>query len=212
MTVTSEMRLLLLEANTSLLTWHGCPVNAKPSTDSTTASLPLLQETASTIPSPFVLHSLSSWPSLDPPVSLSTHIYFHHLTLSTTKLTYQMHSTEETQEFTNDAYGKCLSGMLLTSVLHSVGFGLTNNGLNFTDYPVIGYHNRLQASGTCLDNPNDGLTTACPWDSRIKGEFFHQTTFSINLSVVKDFIHDVQSLVALDPKSLCVLKTSTTAS
>ncbi|CAI0411605.1 unnamed protein product [Linum tenue] len=114
-------------------------------------------------------------------------------------------SAEETQESTNDATGKCLSGMLRTSVLHSEAFGLTNNGLTFTGYPVIGYHNRLQASGTCLDSPNDGLTTACPWDSRIKGEFFHQTTFSISLSVVKDFIHDVQSLVAMDPKSLCIL-------
>lgn len=66
----------------------------------------------------------------------------------------------------------------------------------------------MQASGTCLDSLNDGLITACPWDSRIKGEFFHQTAFSIPLSVVKNFIEDVQKLVELEPKSLCGLETA----
>lgn len=78
-------------------------------------------------------------------------------------------------------------------------------GILFTGYPVVGNHNRLQASGTCLDSLEDLTISACPWDHRVKGLFFHQTTFSISLSKVKNFIEDVQKLVALEPKSLCGL-------
>lgn len=38
----------------------------------------------------------------------------------------------------------------------------------------------------------------------MKGEFFHQTTFSVGLSVVEGFIQDVQKLVELEPRALCV--------
>lgn len=76
-------------------------------------------------------------------------------------------------------------------------------GVIFTGYPVIGFQNRVQASGSCLDSLQDGKFTTCAWDSRVKGEFFHQTTFSIALSVVKNFIKDVQKLVELEPKGFC---------
>ncbi|KAH7519422.1 hypothetical protein FEM48_Zijuj08G0034400 [Ziziphus jujuba var. spinosa] len=46
----------------------------------------------------------------------------------------------------------------------------------------------------------------CPWDPRVKGEFFFQTTLSIGLSSVKNFIQDVQELVKLQPKALCGLE------
>ncbi|XVE73636.1 hypothetical protein DITRI_Ditri11bG0134400 [Diplodiscus trichospermus] len=115
-------------------------------------------------------------------------------------------STEETQESLRDANGKCLSAKLVTSTLQTAAYGLTNNGIIFTGYPVIGFHDRLQASGTCLDSVEDALITACAWDPRIKGEFFHQVTFSVGLSVVKSFIQDVQKLVALEPKALCGLE------
>ncbi|KAE8703630.1 putative L-gulonolactone oxidase 1 [Hibiscus syriacus] len=115
-------------------------------------------------------------------------------------------SMEETQEFFRDADGKCLNAKAIISTLQTAAYGLTNNGLIFTGYPVIGYHNRLQSSGTCLDSLENSLITACAWDPRIKGEFFHQTTFSVSLSVVKDFIEDVQKLVAMEPKSLCGLE------
>ncbi|KAK8718250.1 hypothetical protein V6N13_045491 [Hibiscus sabdariffa] len=115
-------------------------------------------------------------------------------------------STEETQESLRDGNGKCLSAKVIVSTLQTAAYGLTNNGVIFTGYPVTGFHNRLQSSGTCLDSPKDSLITACAWDPRIKGEFFHQTTLSISLLVVKSFIQDVQKLVAMEPKSLCGLE------
>ncbi|XP_024024132.1 probable L-gulonolactone oxidase 6 isoform X1 [Morus notabilis] len=114
--------------------------------------------------------------------------------------------TEENQESTNDAGGKCTGAKLITSTLSTSAYGLTNNGVIFTGYPVIGYQHRLQSSGTCLDSLHDARVTACSWDSRVKAEFFHQTTFSLGLSVVKSFVEDVQKLVKLEPKALCGLE------
>ncbi|KAI6668895.1 hypothetical protein NL676_003780 [Syzygium grande] len=114
-----------------------------------------------------------------------------------------LRSTEELQESLNEADGKCNSAKLISSTLETSAYGLTNNGVIFTGYPVIGYHNRMQSSGTCLNSPQDDLITACPWDPRVKGEFFYQTTFSVGLSMVKSFIEDIQLLIALEPKALC---------
>ncbi|KAK7285731.1 hypothetical protein RJT34_20511 [Clitoria ternatea] len=115
--------------------------------------------------------------------------------------------TEDLQEAKHDANGKCIGAKLLTATLSGTGFGVTNDGV-FLGYPVVGFSNRMQSSGTCLDSLNDALITACPWDSRIKGEFFHQTAFSIPLSVVNNFIEDVQKLVELEPQALCGLELS----
>ncbi|KAM7260752.1 hypothetical protein ACFE04_026227 [Oxalis oulophora] len=112
-----------------------------------------------------------------------------------------LRTNEEIQESTNDANGKCLVATFITSTLLTLAFGLTNNG-----YPIIGYQNYLQSSGACLTSIEDGLITACAWDPRIKGEFFHQTTFKIRLSLAKSFIQDVQRLVQLEPKTLCGLE------
>ncbi|KAH7860679.1 hypothetical protein Vadar_016650 [Vaccinium darrowii] len=114
-----------------------------------------------------------------------------------------LRTTEENQEMRGDADGKCTDGKLTTLALTIGANGLTNDGTLFTGYPIIGYHNRLQASGTCLDSLKDELITACPWDPRVKGLFYHQTAFSISMSKVKSFIQDVQKLVELVPKALC---------
>ncbi|PIM99226.1 D-arabinono-1, 4-lactone oxidase [Handroanthus impetiginosus] len=116
-----------------------------------------------------------------------------------------LRTTEETQESLRDVDGKCINGRSTTSTLRTMAFGLTNDGILFTGYPIVGYQNRIQASGTCLDSHEDARITVCPWDSRIRGLFFHQTTFSIALSKVKNFIKDIQKLVALEPKSMCGL-------
>lgn len=110
---------------------------------------------------------------------------------------------EEKLEAKGNALGKCLDSKLTTSLISLGGYGLTNDGLSFTGYPVIGNQNRLQSSGSCIRSPRDALLTACPWDSRLKGEFFHQTAVSIGLSKAKDFILDVQKLRDMNPKALC---------
>jgi L-gulonolactone oxidase len=71
---------------------------------------------------------------------------------------------------------------------------------------VIGYQNKMQASGRCAFGPEDLLQTACPWDRRIKGSFFHQTAVSIPLDRVKEFILDIQKLRDINPKALCGLE------
>ncbi|PSS26246.1 L-gulonolactone oxidase like [Actinidia chinensis var. chinensis] len=110
---------------------------------------------------------------------------------------------EEIQESTGDANGKCNDAKLNIFTLKTIAYGLTNNGILFTGYPVVGYHNRLQSSGSCLDSHEDAHLTACPWDPRVNGLFIHQNAFSISLSKVKSFIQDVQKLVELEPKALC---------
>ncbi|XP_010507978.1 PREDICTED: L-gulonolactone oxidase 2 isoform X2 [Camelina sativa] len=113
---------------------------------------------------------------------------------------------EETQETFRDANGKCVGATLISSTLFATSYGLTNNGIIFTGYPVVGSQNRMMSSGSCLDSRQDGLITACAWDSRIKGEFFHQTTFSVPLTHVKSFINDIKSLVKIESKALCGLE------
>ncbi|KAI3989774.1 hypothetical protein MKX01_040744 [Papaver californicum] len=70
--------------------------------------------------------------------------------------------SEETQEATGDANGKCISARVTTFALR-------------ISYPIVGYQNRLQASGSCIDSTSDNLITSCAWDPRIKGNFYHQT-------------------------------------
>jgi FAD-dependent oxidoreductase len=115
-------------------------------------------------------------------------------------------SSEETQETLRDAHGKCVTATTISSTLFSTSYGLTNNGITFTGYPVIGSQNRMMSSGSCLDGLEDKLTSACAWDSRVKGVFYHQTTFSIPLTQVKSFINDIKSLLKIDSKSLCGLE------
>ncbi|KAK6918203.1 FAD linked oxidase, N-terminal [Dillenia turbinata] len=123
---------------------------------------------------------------------------------STPSLTLALIRTiEENEESAGDADGKCIYSELITSALALSGYGLTKNGILFTGYPVVGYQNKLQSSGTCLDSLEDALITACPWDPRVKGQFFFQTAFTIGMSKVKNFIQDVQKLAELEPKSLC---------
>ncbi|XAR53914.1 L-gulonolactone oxidase [Bertholletia excelsa] len=112
---------------------------------------------------------------------------------------------EEKQEAKGDADGKCFDAKLTTLAIKMSAHGLTSDGIIFLGYPVVGYQNRLQASGDCLDSHENALFTACPWDPRVKGLFFHQTTFSVGLSKAKSFIQDVQKLVELKPKAMCGL-------
>ncbi|XP_054783057.1 probable L-gulonolactone oxidase 6 [Prosopis cineraria] len=114
--------------------------------------------------------------------------------------------TEELQEATRDAKGKCVDAESVTMTDFTSAYGLTNNGTIFTGYPVIGQNNRMQSSGTCLDSKEDALLTICPFDSRLKLRFFHETAFTISLSNVPSFIKDVEKLLELEPQALCGLE------
>ncbi|XP_058086357.1 probable L-gulonolactone oxidase 6 [Magnolia sinica] len=125
---------------------------------------------------------------------------------STSALTLAIvRSTEEGHEATNNPGGKCTDSKVIVSALMMDGYGLMNDGILFKGYPVVGYHNNLQSSGGCLDSLEDACLTVCPWDPRIKGEFFHQTTITIGLSKVQNFIQDVQKLRDIVPNAMCGL-------
>ncbi|CAH2060260.1 unnamed protein product [Thlaspi arvense] len=115
-------------------------------------------------------------------------------------------STEETQEALRDADGKCATAKLMSTSELGTSYGLTNDGVKFTGYPVTGSQNRLMSSGSCLDSPEDGLITACPWDSRLNPIIAYQTAVSVPLTQVKSFINDIKSLVKIEPRSLCGLE------
>ena len=90
----------------------------------------------------------------------------------------------------------------------ATGGGLKNDEsevIDFTGYPVVGNQSDMQSSGSCLFGKEDGLLTACGWDPRIEGLFFHQTTSGIPIAQVPDFIADVKKLRELRPGSLCGL-------
>ncbi|KAH0465757.1 hypothetical protein IEQ34_005860 [Dendrobium chrysotoxum] len=110
---------------------------------------------------------------------------------------------EDTLEALGDAAGKCAAATVINSALSLAAYGLTNDGSLFKGYPVIGFQHHLQASGSCLNSPEDGLLTSCPWDHRIMGKFFYQSAFSIPLSKVRDFILEVQKIRDLHPDALC---------
>ncbi|XP_078437387.1 L-gulonolactone oxidase 5-like [Wolffia australiana] len=115
---------------------------------------------------------------------------------------------EELFEETENAEGRCLiaRGQIKSNIL--TGFGLKNDQsllVDFTGFPVVGNQSDMQSSGSCLFGPEDGLFTACGFDSRIQGIFYYDSAFGIPLSKLPSFINDVQKLRQLRPGSLCVI-------
>ncbi|KAG9449559.1 hypothetical protein H6P81_009524 [Aristolochia fimbriata] len=109
-------------------------------------------------------------------------------------------------EKTSNAGGKCVQSKLQVTTLLETGMGLKNNGgslLEFTGYPVIGNQSAMQTSGSCLNGNDDLLFTACGWDPRIVGLFYHQTTVSVALSKASNFVADVKQLRDMFPDALC---------
>ncbi|GJU86048.1 hypothetical protein Tco_1293594 [Tanacetum coccineum] len=88
---------------------------------------------------------------------------------------YERRILEDDLETKGDVAGKCINEKLTSTVLLNSANSLTNDG-TLSDY---GYQNRLHALGVCLYDPEDAEITAYPWDPRVKGLFFHQTTVSI---------------------------------
>ncbi|RLM61716.1 L-gulonolactone oxidase 2-like [Panicum miliaceum] len=104
---------------------------------------------------------------------------------------------------------RCSATRTMAARVESQAYGLTNDGVSFTGYPVVGYQHRIQASGTCLDSAEgDGLQSVCYWDSRIRGPFVYNSGFSVPLSRAPAFVADVQRLRDLNPQAFCALGVS----
>ena len=136
------------------------------------------------------------------PILKTLNLIFIHLQL------FFLLPSEELLDATENAAGRCLLATIQVSSGLATGGGLKNDEsevIDFTGYPVVGNQSDMQSSGSCLFGKEDGLLTACGWDPRIEGLFFHQTTFSIPIAQVPDFIADVKKLRELRPGSLCGL-------
>ncbi|XP_020241497.1 probable L-gulonolactone oxidase 4 [Asparagus officinalis] len=124
----------------------------------------------------------------------------------TPSLAIAARSAENQLEEDEHAKGRCLRAEAKLKNLLTTGMGLKskNNGVfNFTGYPVTGYQNDMQASGSCLNSPEDNLETICIWDPRIPGILYQETALSIPFSNITSFITDVKKLHDINPESLC---------
>ncbi|VAH24896.1 unnamed protein product [Triticum turgidum subsp. durum] len=83
--------------------------------------------------------------------------------------------------------------------------GFTNDGEVFTGYPVVGYQHRMQATGACIDCPEDGLLTSCKWDPRLGATFIYNSAISVPLRNAAAFVADVKRLRDLNPRAFCSL-------
>uniref|UniRef100_A0ACD5XGW2 Uncharacterized protein n=1 Tax=Avena sativa TaxID=4498 RepID=A0ACD5XGW2_AVESA len=72
-------------------------------------------------------------------------------------------------------------------------------------YPVVGYQHRIQASGQCIDSPDDRLLSSCRWDPRLRASFIYDSAISIPLPRAAAFVADVKRLRNLNPRAFCSL-------
>uniref|UniRef100_A0ACD5ZPY4 Uncharacterized protein n=1 Tax=Avena sativa TaxID=4498 RepID=A0ACD5ZPY4_AVESA len=110
---------------------------------------------------------------------------------------------ERLQQRNGTDAARCAAVRVDLTAAERQGYGFTNDGVSFTGYPVVGYQHRIQAFGSCIDSPEDGLRTACAWDSRIRGAFYYHSGFSVALSSAPAFVADMQRLRDLDPAAFC---------
>ena len=120
------------------------------------------------------------------------------------------HDEEDTAEATRDAQLRCATAVTESALITTANYGLTAAGgllPTLLGQTVVGYQNRIQSSGSCLDGPDDALLTACWWDRRVPGgAFFFQAAISVPVSKAAGFIRDVQRLRDLAPEALCGLE------
>ncbi|OEL18290.1 L-gulonolactone oxidase 2 [Dichanthelium oligosanthes] len=112
-------------------------------------------------------------------------------------------AAEERLEENGTDIARCLAARLPAATSELQAYGFTNDGVFFTGYPVVGFQDRIQAFGTCIDSPEDGMLSACRWDPRIRGGFMYNSGVSVALSKAPAFVADVQRLRDLDPAAFC---------
>ncbi|KAM0855375.1 hypothetical protein ACQ4PT_049817 [Festuca glaucescens] len=110
------------------------------------------------------------------------------------------------EEDSGSDIARCLAARLSTVAFGLHGYGFTNDGSFFRGYPVVGYQHHIQASGSCINNNEEGLLSSCLWDPRIRSLFFYNSGFSVALSKAPAFIADIQKLRDLNPRALCNLE------
>ncbi|KAF7110515.1 hypothetical protein CFC21_110607, partial [Triticum aestivum] len=120
-----------------------------------------------------------------------------------TRATIAARAAEELLQENGTDTARCAAAQLQADTLEKQAYGFTNDGVSFTGYPVVGYQHRIQASGTCVNSPEDGLRSACGWDPRIPSSFNDNSGFSVALSKASAFIIDMQRLRDLNPAVFC---------
>nr|CAB3482782.1 unnamed protein product [Digitaria exilis] len=114
---------------------------------------------------------------------------------------------ELVQEKGNDTT-LCSSAQGAAALQENQAYGYRNYGNSFAGYPVVGYQDHMQASGACLDIPENDTQHVCYWDPRIRGPFFYNTGLSVPLSNAPAFVADLQRLRDLNPQAFCALGSS----
>ena len=100
---------------------------------------------------------------------------------------------EENGELLKERDPKCL--LAKTTVLGQmvVGFGYEKvAGHGFEGFPVIGHQHRMQSSSGCERSTKPDYY--CPWDHRIKGLRFFESSAAIPMRSLSAFIGDMKSL------------------
>ena len=72
---------------------------------------------------------------------------------------------KEIEERHNNTDSECAVFVIQVSSIIDLSTRLKNNDDEFLGYPVIGYQNNMQAAGSCLSNPEDGLQDNVPMGS-----------------------------------------------
>ncbi|KAK6129689.1 hypothetical protein DH2020_036555 [Rehmannia glutinosa] len=113
-------------------------------------------------------------------------------------------ASEKAAESTRNVFAKCAMASSFLAYKKLTANGLKNNKLIFTGYPVIGHQGKMQTSGSCLYSPETNKDTTCPWDPRINGLFFFESTAIFPSTKFPDFIRDVKKLRdIIKPENLC---------
>uniref|UniRef100_A0ACD5Y1K0 Uncharacterized protein n=1 Tax=Avena sativa TaxID=4498 RepID=A0ACD5Y1K0_AVESA len=123
---------------------------------------------------------------------------------SPTDMLITARAAEEMMQTKNSTdVARCAAAKLQATTLEEQAYGFTNDGVSFTGYPVVGYQHRIQASGTCINSPEDGVLTSCAWDPRINGSFYYNSGFSVPLSKASALVADMQKIRDLNPDKFC---------